>query len=297
MLYSHIQPKVSIIFAIKNEGLNVLTTLESLKVSLTLLPFEVIIVDDQSIDSCCEFLFGYKFPTPIHYVKTAGAGPAEARNIGAARAKGEILIFCSAYMYFNDYWMDQLAEPILERRVDCTSPSISLYNAQGRIGYGQKLILPEMRTEWILESLDSASAAIMPWECIAVGQSAYQNAQGFEEGFKEGPAIAAEFSLRMRLLGFSCSIAPDVNVQLMKRTLFPYIAPEDCSGYHLLRMAYMHFNEERLAKSRDAISTPEDVHMWETQILEEGVLEQRERYLASRQFDDTWFFERYHIYF
>lgn len=52
---------VSVIISVQNEGIDLQTTLESMKVSRVALSYEVIIVDEGSVDGCCDFLIHYKF--------------------------------------------------------------------------------------------------------------------------------------------------------------------------------------------------------------------------------------------
>ncbi|USB32374.1 glycosyltransferase family 2 protein [Paenibacillus sp. YPG26] len=292
------QPMVSIIIAVRNEGINLLTTLESLKVSKTALPYEVIIVDDGSIDSCCEFLFGYRMPVPIHYIKTYSVGPAEARNRGAEMAKGQVGIFCAGHLYFEDYWIEALIAPILNGDVNCSSPGISrLKDPSGQVGYGQWLCLPEFRASWMYDLPSPYDAAVMPWECIAAELESFRSLRGFDRGFREGSAIAAEFSLRMRLFGYCCRINPGLRILLVERTIFPYVPPADYSGYHLLRMAVLHFNEERLRKTWETVGRNAVTAGWESEIKDSGAFSDREKYMTNRRFDDSWFFERYNIEF
>ncbi|MFP3467938.1 glycosyltransferase family 2 protein, partial [Leifsonia sp. SIMBA_070] len=79
-------PIVSIIFPVKNEGINVKNTLDSLVKVKTDFSYEVIIVDDASEDACCEFLSSHEYPITITLVKTDGLGAANARNVGSKKA-------------------------------------------------------------------------------------------------------------------------------------------------------------------------------------------------------------------
>lgn len=292
------QPIVSVIIAVRNEGINLLTTLESLKVSKTAMPYEIIIVDDGSIDSCCEFLFGYRISAPVHYIRTDRVGPAEARNRGAQMAKGRVYIFCAGHLYFEDYWMEKLIAPILAREANCTSPGISRFrDTSGHIGYGQKLCLPQFTTEWVHDLSPSFEAAVMPWECIAVETESFHSVEGFDRGFRDESAIAAEFSLRMGLFGYRCLIEPAIHLLLVERTKFPYVPPADNRGYHLLRMAVLHFNEERLLRTWETLGRNEESAGWESEIKDSGAFEDREKFRTNRRYDDTWFFERYYIEF
>lgn len=65
---------------------------------ITLIDFEVIIVDDGSTDDAIEWLSNAKFPFEFHLLQQANRGPGAARNHGAKIAQGELLIFLDADM-------------------------------------------------------------------------------------------------------------------------------------------------------------------------------------------------------
>ncbi|MBN2354512.1 glycosyltransferase family 2 protein [candidate division KSB1 bacterium] len=71
--------------------------------------FEVIVIDDGSDDGTAEWLATIKNDRPFgwHLLKTAGLGPAVARNQGAKQAQGEIFLFLDA---------DTIPNPDLVRR-------------------------------------------------------------------------------------------------------------------------------------------------------------------------------------
>ncbi|MFQ5912219.1 MAG: glycosyltransferase family 2 protein [Nitrospinota bacterium] len=55
--------------------------------------FEVIVVDDGSVDGTAEWLEAQAFPFELRLLRQANRGPAAARNAGIAVARGDILIF------------------------------------------------------------------------------------------------------------------------------------------------------------------------------------------------------------
>jgi len=55
--------------------------------------FEVLIVADGCTDGTVDMLHNYEAPFPLHIIEQAHQGPANARNNGASRAVGPLLIF------------------------------------------------------------------------------------------------------------------------------------------------------------------------------------------------------------
>ncbi|MEN7982575.1 MAG: glycosyltransferase family 2 protein [Nanoarchaeota archaeon] len=73
--------------------------------------FEIIIIDDGSTDKTREIIRKYK---KIILIIGEHKGTAFSRNLGAKKAKGEILIFVDADMTFNKDYLKNLVKPILE---------------------------------------------------------------------------------------------------------------------------------------------------------------------------------------
>lgn len=113
--------KISIIIPTYNEEEVILTCLESLS-KQTIKDFEVVIVDDGSIDltiqkiksSSLERHFSLKILSQKHL--GAGAG----RNLGAKMANGDILIFVDADMTFDRNFLKMLTKPIISGKTKGT---------------------------------------------------------------------------------------------------------------------------------------------------------------------------------
>src|SRR5438477_9557527 len=71
--------------------LRVMRGLEEQSCSPTL--FEVVVVSDGSTDGTAALLSSSSFPFRLHVVVQANTGPAAARNLGIAEAKGSLIIF------------------------------------------------------------------------------------------------------------------------------------------------------------------------------------------------------------
>lgn len=100
--------KVSVVIPVLNYGRYVGAAIES-ALQQTLPPHEVIVVDDGSTDDTPGVLasFGHR----IIVLRTSHVGSPQARNLGAARATGDVLAFLDA----DDLWLPRKLERQIAR--------------------------------------------------------------------------------------------------------------------------------------------------------------------------------------
>lgn len=288
-------PLISIIFPAKNEGKNVKTTLDSLFSVKTNYPFEVIVVNDGSIDSCCDFLQTYHKKEQVKLIHTTGIGAANARNLGAKNASGDYLIFCDAHLQFEDWWIDELLQPLLTGKTDAVTPAIATMGNSKLIGYGQTL-KPNLRIKWNPRQNDLFETAVLPGGCFAIPRTVFENVGGFETGFKTWGHEDVELSIKLWLFGYRCHVQPNVKIIHLFRKAHPYKVSHDDIYYNLLRMAYSHFNTARIQICRK-LFVPRNAKDIESQVLQDGVQIQREAYFKKRKFNDDWYFRKFNINF
>ncbi len=105
------KPLISIIIPSYNEEDYIKKCINSL-LNQSYEVIEIIVIDDGSTDKTFELLRNYK--NKIKLLKQDHKGPGIARNIGAKKAKGRILVFVDSDMEFDkDYIMD-LTKPIIK---------------------------------------------------------------------------------------------------------------------------------------------------------------------------------------
>jgi len=108
--------KISVILPVFNEEKYIKDCLVSLAFQ-TLPPDEIIVVDDGSRDSSKSKIKNAKRELNLHNLKLLTQehkGLAEARNLGARYAKGDILAFIDADMVCNKNYISELVVPIIE---------------------------------------------------------------------------------------------------------------------------------------------------------------------------------------
>jgi glycosyltransferase involved in cell wall biosynthesis len=96
---------VSVIIPAYNASATIGGTLGALAKQNCFQPFEVIVVDDGSVDDTGTIIC--TFPT-VKYVRQDNAGPASARNHGAKLALGEFLAFTDSDCIPHEDWIAQL---------------------------------------------------------------------------------------------------------------------------------------------------------------------------------------------
>lgn len=288
---------VSIIFPVKNEGENVKNTLDSLSNVKTEVDFQVVIVNDGSQDGCCDFLDNYESTFEIIYVETNNVGASNARNVGAEKSNGKYLVFCDAHLYFEEYWLDKMIEPIVNKLTDAVTPIISPHDKPTAKGYGQTLDMTRFRAKWNGQRTDLSDTAILSGGCFSISREVFNAIGGFERRFRVWGFEDIEFSIKMWLFGYRCSVLPTVQILHIFRKAFPYQMSVNFSDYNMIRLAYSHFSQERIEKCKEFVRNKEMTESFIKENIEDGVMEQRESYFARRMYDDSWFFEKFSIDF
>jgi glycosyltransferase involved in cell wall biosynthesis len=111
---------ISIIIPTYNEKGVLEKCIESLG-EQTLTDFEIVIVDDGSTDSTKSRIRNLQLTiNNLQFLEQKHAGPGAARNLGASKAKGNILVFVDADMTFDKDFLKNLISPIIEGKAKGT---------------------------------------------------------------------------------------------------------------------------------------------------------------------------------
>lgn len=105
-------PLISVIIPVRNEQGSIHSCLSSLELQ-TYANLEIVVVDDGSTDKTIEIIANFP-KVKLYKQKHLGAGVA--RNLGAGKAKGEILVFVDADMQFDREFITDLTKPILAKQ-------------------------------------------------------------------------------------------------------------------------------------------------------------------------------------
>lgn len=286
---------LSVILPVKNEGTNIKNTLDSFLASANAETLQLIVVDDKSEDGCCDFIFEDRRYNEVLLVRSPGLGSANARNFGAQLALGDVLVFADAHVNVPPAWVDGLL-PYLDR-YDCVSPAIKMMDGE-TIGYGIT-VDDTYEMSWNGKLSDEPfSAAINPGGFLMIRRDFFYSVGEWQKKFTVWGSEDNELSIRLQLFGYLCAIVPSVVIEHLFRPKHPYPVDIEAFYYNKLLMAYLHFNDRRLAKIKAQMQSQyPDLHKVEEIVLAQGALELRREYFANRVYDDDWYFSKYQTNF
>jgi len=108
--------RISVIIPAYNSANTITQCLRSL-LTQTKKPDEIIVIDDGSTDKTAKEVKKFK---SVKLLTQAHLGPGAARNLGAKKANGEILVFVDADMEFDKDFLIQLTRPIRAKKAKGT---------------------------------------------------------------------------------------------------------------------------------------------------------------------------------
>lgn len=138
-------PKVTIAIAAWNEEVNILNCISSLADTSSTVPFEIVVVNNNSTDktqTTLDKLHIRSFFQPIQ-----GCGPA--RQMGQENAQGEYILLADADCIYPKGWMDKMLEQLTRPGVVCVYGRYSFIPDQGYPRW--KLFLLERMKDVIAE--------------------------------------------------------------------------------------------------------------------------------------------------
>ena len=289
-------PRVSLVLAAKNEGENLVDTVECALSNSGPSLLEVVVVDDGSTDGGGDRVracFGNR--PEVTVIATSGLGVAQARNLGATRASGEIFVFMDAHCYTPKDWLEGLAAPLDDPGVGLVGPALaSLGEVDGPRGYGAMWRKDSLQMDWLpCKGETPYGVPLHPGGCHVVRRSDFEVLGGYDGGMSRWGSEGEELSIRYWLMGFDVVVQPRVVIHHLFRKRHPYSIDSPQVYHNQLRMALLHFSDERVGHLLNRFgSMPEfaQIFLW---LMKSDVMQRRKRYQAERQRNDEWFFARF----
>ena len=201
--------------------------------------YEIIVVDDGSTDGTREAATG----RDVVLIPQAHQGAAAARNAGARRAQGEIVLFTDADCVPEPNWVEAISAPFADKDV---------VGVSGRIQTHQRsLVARFIQVEYDYRYEKIARHAYIDFISTATG--AYRTEIFLESGgFRENlrGAEDAELSFRLASAGYKMVFAPQAVVyHLHPESIMEYARRKYHYGYWRM-MVYRRHPRKAMADSR-----------------------------------------------
>jgi len=286
--------RISVILPATNESVMLERTVESFAASLPV-DSEIIVVDNGSTDGCADFLLREQREN-VHLLRSTEAlGVAAARNLGLARARGEIVIFSDAHIDVPERFWEPLAATLDLPHVGVVAPGIGVMGKPDRdAAYGQRIAEASLRVEWLpWQAAEPYPVPSLGGGFMAMRHDTLKQAGAFDEGMPQWGSEDLEICVRYWLLGYEVWVVPEVTVLHYFRNKRPYGLQWHLVTHNLLRVALLHFNEERTARVTSALRNRTRFGPALAHAVESDVWQKRADFAARRVRDDDWLFERF----
>ena len=151
--------------------------------------YEIVLVDDGSTDKTVEVVS--KFPVKI--IKLKHKGPANARNVGAKKSKGDIVLFTDADCIPDKNWIKNMVKPFKNEKVAGVSGTYKTLNRHSLlarfIGYDIQYRHEKMKKKRYIDFVGTFSAGYR--------KSVFLKEGGFDTTFLMSSGEDPELSYRI----------------------------------------------------------------------------------------------------
>jgi cellulose synthase/poly-beta-1,6-N-acetylglucosamine synthase-like glycosyltransferase len=167
--------------------------------------YEIIVVDDGSKDDTIKIVKSYK---KVRLIQQKHKGPAAARNLGAKKARGSILLFTDSDCIPSKNWIRDMIEPLKNSEIVGVSGTYKTLNKESIVarfvGYEIERNHEMMKKQKYIDFIGSYSAAYRKEIFLKFG--------GFDESFPIASGEDPELSFRISKAGYKMVFQPKAYV-------------------------------------------------------------------------------------
>ncbi|MBB5394592.1 glycosyltransferase family 2 protein [Mucilaginibacter sp. AK015] len=207
----------SIIIPLYNRPQEIAELLDTLtKQTYTL--FEVLVIEDGSVDRAEDIVRGYEGKLDVHYYEKPNEGQGFARNFGFERSKGDYFIIFDSDCLIPDNYLEIVNNALANNWLDAYGGPDGAHKSFTAI---QKAISYSMTSPFTTGGIRGNKKGIGQFHPrsfnMGISRQAWQKAGGFIIT-RLGEDI--EYSIRIHSLGFKIGLIPDAIVYHKRRTDF-----------------------------------------------------------------------------
>ncbi len=208
--------------------------------------FEIIVVDDGSKDGTAQIAAR----AGAKVFSQQNAGPAKARNLGAKKAKGEILLFTDADCIAQKNWLQEMLKPFSDKKV---------VGVQGAYKTGQESIVARFCQIEIEERYELMKRRADELDWVGSYSAAYRKedffeAGGFDESFPKASGEDPELSYKLAKAGKKLVFNPQAVVyHTHPDTIWKYLRTKYYRAFYRVNLYSKH--KDKIAK--DSYTTTE----------------------------------------
>jgi glycosyltransferase involved in cell wall biosynthesis len=284
--------KISVVVISRNEGNELKRTVENFDDTLPA-GGEIIVIDDGSTDGSADQLRQRRGRIKLHRVQNYGV--ARARNFGATQARGDVIVYADAHLRLQPFWWRPMVEVLENPSVGGVAPGIVGYSAhQWRIGYGLRFTGPALEVRWYRRKpREPVAAPIIPGCCFATRRDVIEATGGWDDRQLQRGNIDNEGCVRFWKLGYELMITPDSVVAHKFRKRSPYHVGWPEFLFNRLRLAFVHFSPERLAKVVSSLRNYPGFGEALVLLASSDIAQRRKQIRDRCIHDDNWYCKRF----
>jgi mycofactocin system glycosyltransferase len=201
-------PRVSIIIPVRDQPEDLLDCLKSLEnLRYPKDRRETIVVDDGSQKDVSQIITS----TNIRVIRHENSrGPADCRNIGAAKASGDILAFLDADCLAGENWLNETVPFFRATGAGAVGGYVDGYYQDSFLDRYEKVFSSLNMGKRLIIEAKTESGFYVPTANFLVAREAFSAAGGFKEGMHIGEDV--DFCWRLKDLGYTLLYVPSGSV-------------------------------------------------------------------------------------
>ena len=191
-------PVVSVIIPVYNGERYLAEAIQSV-LAQTLVPDEIIVVDDGSTDATAQIVadLAAAAPLPIHYIRQANQGPSVARNVGVRATVGKLFAFLDA----DDLWMQNKLSQQAALLDQCPELGYVGCHLRSLLVPGREWPVTLNRTYWESQPPSYTTSALL------IQRATWEQVGPFDP--KQQLGEDADWVMRARDLGVQAAVVPE----------------------------------------------------------------------------------------